>query len=120
MFFTGLRTSEGIALRWKNIDFRRGEMNIEGGNVHDEETETTKTSQARTVLLSQPALEALSRQKAYTLLNGEHVFHDPKTGEPWKYRTITNVRGFWEITLKKLGIRYRRPVTCGTPMQPSA
>lgn len=39
----------------------------------------------------------------------DHVFHDPKTGAPWKYRTITDTRSFWEITLKKLGARYRRP-----------
>lgn len=43
--------------------------------------------------------------------NGDHVFHDPKTGEPWNYYTITDVRSFWELTLKQLGIRYRRPYT---------
>ena len=109
MFFTGLRTSEGIGLRWDSIDFRTKEMRITGGNVYDEETDTTKTSKARTVLLNELALEALQRQKAHTFLEGGHVFRDPKTGLPWKYRTITDVRGFWEITLKQLGIRYRRP-----------
>jgi integrase len=71
--------------------------------------DTTKTSKARIVLLSAPAYEALQRQKAHTFLQGEHVFHDPKTGEPWKYQTITDVRSFWKSTLKGLGIRYRRP-----------
>lgn len=109
MFFTGLRTSEGLALRWKNIDFLAREMYIESANVYDEEADSTKTSTARTVLLSEVALEALVRQKAYTFLQGEHVFHDPKTGTPWKYRTITDVRSFWQATLKRLGVRYRRP-----------
>jgi integrase len=59
MCFAGLRTSEGIGLRWADIDFRAKEMLIEGGNVYDEETDTTKTSKARTVLLSEPAMEAL-------------------------------------------------------------
>jgi hypothetical protein len=54
-------------------------------------------------------LDALQRQKVHTYLQGEHVFHDPKTGEPWKYQTITDVRSFWKMTLKRLGIRYRRP-----------
>lgn len=109
MFYSGLRTSEGIGLRWENIDFRAKEMLIEGGNVYDEETDTTKTSRSRIVLLSAPAFAALQRQKAHTFVQGEHVFHDPKTGAPWKYETITDVRSFWKITLKRLGIRYRRP-----------
>lgn len=61
------------------------------------------------MLLNDMAVDALQRQKAHTFLEGGHVFHDLKTGKPWKYRTITDVRGFWEITLKQLGIRYRRP-----------
>lgn len=109
MFFTGLRTAEGIALQWKNVDFQRKEMLIDAGMVQDEETDTTKTSQARTVILSARAHEALLRQKAHTYLEGGHVFRDPKTGAPWKYATITDVRSFWAITLKRLGIRYRRP-----------
>jgi integrase len=109
MFFSGLRTSEGIALRWGNIDFQKREMLIDGANVYDEETETTKTYKSRIVKLTKPAMEALERQKAHTLLVGEHVFHDPKTGEAWGYAKITDVRSFWEITLKRLGIRYRRP-----------
>jgi integrase len=109
MFYGGLRTSEGIGLRWEDIDFRAKEMRIEGGNVYDEETDTTKTSKCRIVLLSAPAFVALQRQKTHTFLQGVHVFHDPKTDEPWKYQTITDVRSFWKITLKRLGIRYRRP-----------
>jgi integrase len=109
MFYSGLRTSEGIGLRWENVDFRAREMLIAGGNVYDDEADTTKTSKARVVLLSAPAFDALQRQKVHTFLQGEHVFHDPKTGAPWKYQTITDVRSYWAITLKQLGIRYRRP-----------
>ncbi|WP_162244839.1 site-specific integrase [Massilia sp. Leaf139] len=109
MFFTGLRTSEGIALRWADIDFRKKEVLIDGANVYDEEADTTKTYESRVVKLNGMAVEALQRQKAHTYLAGAHVFHDPKTGEPWTYVKITDVRSFWQATLKKLGIRYRRP-----------
>jgi integrase len=109
MFFSGLRTSEGIALRWGDIDFQKREALIDGANVYDEETDTTKTYKSRIVKLTASAMDALERQKSHTLLAGEHVFHDPKTGEPWGYAKITDVRSFWEITLKRLGIRYRRP-----------
>ncbi|MBC7685555.1 MAG: tyrosine-type recombinase/integrase, partial [Bdellovibrionales bacterium] len=94
---------------WKNVDLRRQEMLIDVANVHDEETDTTKTSQARTVLLSARAYEALLRQKGHTYLDDGNVFHDPKTGAPWKYATVTDTRSFWAITLKQLDIRYRRP-----------
>lgn len=109
MFFTGLRTSEGIALQWGNVDFRKREMLVDRATVYDEESDSTKTSTARTVKLTDRALEALERQKAHTFLQGGHVFHDPKTDAPWVYAKITDVRGFWELTLKRLGIRYRRP-----------
>lgn len=108
-FFTGLRTSEGIALRWADIDFRKREILVDGTNVYDEESDTTKTYESRIVKLTKPALEALERQRSHTQLAGEHVFHDPKKGEPWAYAKITDVRSFWSSTLKKLGIRYRRP-----------
>ena len=109
MFFTGMRTSEGIALRWSDIDFRKREVLIDGANVYDEEADSTKTFESRIVKLSAPAIEALLRQKAYTYLAGQHVFHDPKTGKPWGYAKITDRRSFWQAALTKLGIRYRRP-----------
>lgn len=108
-FFSGLRTSEAIGLRWQHVDFRKREVRVEGGNVYDEESDTTKTAVARSIKLTTPAFEALQRQRAHTFLQGEHVFHDPKTDAPWKYATITDVRSYWASTLKKLGIRYRRP-----------
>lgn len=109
MFFTGLRTSEGIALRWSDIDFRKREVMIDGANVYDEESDSTKTYEPRVVKLNGMAIEALQRQKAHTFLAGAHVFHDPKTGKPWEYAKITDVRSFWKATLTKTGIRYRRP-----------
>ena len=109
MFFTGLRTSEGIALQWGNVDFRKREILIDSATVYDEESDSTKTSTARTIKLTKRALEALERQKAHTFLQDGHVFHDPKTNAPWVYAKITDIRGFWELTLKRLGIRYRRP-----------
>ncbi len=109
MFFTGLRTSEGIALKWGHVDFQRKEALIEQANVYDEESDSTKTSVARKVKLNSLALEALKRQKAHTFLEGGYIFQDPKTGEPWTYQRITDSRGHWNTTLKRTGLRYRRP-----------
>lgn len=107
-FFSGLRTSEAVGLKWANIDFNRREMLIDASTVYDEEGDT-KTSTTRIVKLNSIALEALERQKAHTFLAGGHVFHDPKTGEAWSYARITDVRVYWKNALKQTGIRYRKP-----------
>ncbi|MBP0597944.1 site-specific integrase [Herbaspirillum sp. LeCh32-8] len=109
MFFTGLRTNEGIGLKWGDVDFVHNEIKVEGGIVYDEETATTKTHKARKVRLNSAALEALTKQKSFTFLAGGHIFHDPKTGKTWAYQKITDTRTFWARTIKQTGLRYRRP-----------
>lgn len=72
--------------------------------------------QVTVVLLSAPASEALLRQKAHTYLQGGHVFHDPKTNAPWKCDVITDVRSFWQVTLKRLASGAGARITCAAPM----
>lgn len=108
-FFSGLRTNEAIGLRWENVDFRRREMLVEGGIVYDEETDETKTSKSRAVKLNSRATAAIERQKAKTMLRSKYVFADPESGEALAYQTMTDARMYWKPTLKRLGIRYRRP-----------
>lgn len=110
-FFSGLRTSELIALDWPHVDMRRAEAVIEQGFVIDQLEDTTKTSAGRRVLLNSRAMAALKRQKAHTFIAGEQVFLDPGTGKPWAYEQNFRKR-YWIPTLKALGIRYRRPYYC--------
>lgn len=106
-FFTGLRTSEAIALIWDNVDFKRGEILIESVIVYDKEQNSTKTSKSRKVKLTKEALSALISQKKYSYSRGGRVFHDPYYNEPWLYHRITRA-SFWTKTLKRLGMRHRR------------
>jgi integrase len=117
MFFSGLRTGEGIGLEWTEVDFPSKTVLVKQGFVVDEMSDT-KTSKARTVNLNSRALAALKRQKAWTYLHKSgRVFLDPGTGEPWAYEQNARKR-YWKPTLKRLGIRYRRPYntrhTCAT------
>lgn len=107
-FFSGLRTSEVIALDWKNVDLNKGEVLVEAVVVYDEEQDSTKTSTSRIVKLPREALAAVIAQKkfTYTAPTGK-VFHDPYYNEPWLYFRITRAP-FWTATLKRLGIRHRR------------
>lgn len=103
--FSGLRTSELIALEWGDVDFRRNQVCVRRAFVEGE-VKTTKTSRIRHVDLNSRAKAALMRQKGLTFLVGGHVFLNPVTGAPWAddYRQRIN---YWHPTLKALGLRAR-------------
>jgi integrase len=108
-FYTGLRTSESLAIKWDAIDFRRQEMLVSEAIVLGEHKTSTKTHQARLVHLNSRAMEFLRAQKAHTFLKPEGwVFLDPKTGERWLDDEAPRT-GYWRPILKKLGIRHRGP-----------
>jgi len=107
-FFTGLRTSESLGLRWGAIDWRHGSMVISEGVVQGKHKDRTKTNVARTVQLNSRAIATLQAQKPHTFLAGDWVFTDPRSGERWQSdRAPREV--YWQHTLKRLGIRYRSP-----------
>ncbi len=106
-FFTGLRTSEAIALEWANVDLNKGEILVDAVLVYEEAQDSTKTSTSRIVKLTKEALSALLLQKRFTHAKGGKVFHDPYYDEPWLYSRITSAP-FWTTTLKRLEIRHRR------------
>lgn len=108
-FYTGVRTSESLALRWDSIDWRRAQMAVREGIVLGEHVERTKTHAARQVQLNSHALAALKAQKAHTFLRKDGwIFTDPRTGERWLSDEGPR-ENFWRPALKRLGIRYRSP-----------
>lgn len=109
-FWTGLRTSELVALEWGDIDWRKPSVNISKARTQaarDDETPKTHSGQ-REVKLFAPALEALARQKEHTYLANGKIFHNPRTGQPWQGDQPIR-KTCWNHALKKAGIRYRKP-----------
>ncbi|MGJ8518420.1 Arm DNA-binding domain-containing protein [Carnimonas bestiolae] len=106
--FTGLRTSEIIALKWSNVDLRKGRSLISETVVLGRHKVSTKTHTAREINLNSRAMAALKRQAVHSRMAGEHVFLDSRHGTPWEHERAFR-RAFWEPCLKRLGIRYRRP-----------
>lgn len=106
-FWTGLRPSEAIALRWPNIDLAKAEMLISEARVLGVD-KGTKTNRARVVKLNSRALAALQRQRQHTFLADGAVFHDPRKGEAWPDEKNFKKR-CWAPTLKRLGMRWRPP-----------
>lgn len=109
MFFSGLRTGEGLGLEWADVDMNKRIVVVRQSFVRGKIQET-KTSKERTVKLTARAFEALKRQKSWSFVGDVdgRVFHNPSTGKAWaKEQNISEP--YWKPTLKALGIRYRRP-----------
>jgi integrase len=109
-FWTGLRTSELVALDWGDIDLIRGMVRVSRAlTQHADEPEAPKTeSGKREVKLLQPAAEALAAQKAHTYLKGKEVFQNPKTLERWAGDQPIR-KTLWQWALKRANVRYRYP-----------
>lgn len=107
-FYSGLRTSELIALEWKDIDWKANIINVRRASVRGQ-VKTPKTrSGERSVLILPPALEALESQRAYTHAAKGRVFHNPNTDSPWE--TDGQIRKTaWKPALERAGVRYRTP-----------
>jgi integrase len=107
-FFSGLRTSELIALEWGDIDWIHKKVRISRTVVEGVEEDETKTlSSTREVFLLPPALDALNAQKAHTFLTGKRIFHDSLTNEPWIWPW--QIRERWISVLRQAKVRYRNP-----------
>lgn len=107
-FWTGLRTSELIALQWCDIDWERCVVRVRRASVRKILKSPKTESGEREVKLLAPALEGLRDQKAFTLLAGAAIFHNPKTNRPWE--TDGQIRRTaWIPVLKAAEVRYRNP-----------
>ncbi|MDN4500741.1 tyrosine-type recombinase/integrase [Pseudomonas mosselii] len=109
--WTGMRTSELVALDWGDIDWLKGEVYVTRAMTQAAagEAEVTKTlSGKRRIKLLAPAMEALVAQKDHTFLAGNEVFQNPRTLERWKGDQPIR-KTMWAHAVKKAGVRYRRP-----------
>jgi integrase len=105
-FFTGLRVSELIGLRWEDVDWQNQLIHVEETIVAKESKGPKTEAGVRDVLLLPPALEALEQQKQYTFSQKGRVFYNPQSNKPWE--TSQQIRRTqWMHILKRAGIRYR-------------
>lgn len=109
-FWTGLRTSELVALEWTDIDWHRNSIRIWKAMTQTAtKAEEPKTRMGeRDVKLLPPAIEALLAQKQHSFLAGGVVFLDPLHNEPWAGDQSIRKKA-WLPALKKAGLRYRNP-----------
>ncbi|MGA1861886.1 tyrosine-type recombinase/integrase [Deferribacter thermophilus] len=105
-FFTGMRLSEIIAMKWKKFDFNRNIYLVDTVIVKGEEKNKTKTIEShREIILPDVLLPFVKNHKQYTFLKSEYVFvnqYNKPFSRPDKISEL-----YWKPALKKLGIRYR-------------
>jgi integrase len=109
--WTGLRTSELIALHWSDIDFVDGYVRVRRALTREAKgtAEFPKTAAGRRdVRLLSPAAEALQAQKALTFLTQDDgpIF---KTLAGDQFSGSHQVWRIWQAALKRAGVRYRNP-----------
>lgn len=110
-FWTGMRTSELVALKWGDLDWQRNIIRVSRAQTQvSNEAETTKTKAGiRDIKLLPLALEALQSQKQHSMLHpSECIFLNPRTEEPWSGDQPIR-KTLWTHALKRAGVRYRRP-----------
>lgn len=109
-FWTGMRTSELVAIEWGDIDWRRGIARVVRAKTQAaDEAESPKTRRGtRDVKLLSPALEALTAQKSHSFLADGVVFLNPLHGKQWDGDAAIR-ESAWRPALKKAGMRYRNP-----------
>lgn len=106
-FWTGLRTSELIALKWKNVNLEERKVYICEAIVEGKTKETKTSSGQRTIELTDQAYDALRQQQSLKL-DSLYTLPDPRTGTRWKSDHFIRKR-VWIPALKKAGITYRNP-----------
>jgi integrase len=109
-FWTGLRTSELVALQWSDIDWEKGTINIYKALTQaakDVEITKTKTS-TREVKILAPAMEALLDQKQYTLAANKEIFQNSLSGKPLTGDQHLR-KVIWKPALERANVKYRRP-----------
>jgi integrase len=104
-FLSGLRTSELIALDWRDVDFPNSRINITKAIVRGKLKETKTRAGSRIVELDRDAIEILAVQRKLNPLPG-NIFLDPKSGLHWTSDQPLRKR-VWIPALRNAGVKYR-------------
>lgn len=105
-FYTGMRPSEYIALRWPAISLQEFKVSVERSRAAGVTQERTKTKSGRRLIdLRQGAHDALIAQMQHTYLAGDLVFQDPATLRGWN--NADRLSEAWRNALRRAKVRHR-------------
>ncbi|HHT9135229.1 MAG TPA: tyrosine-type recombinase/integrase [Candidatus Avalokitesvara rifleensis] len=103
-FFSGLRPSEQIALKWDRVDVARNKILVTEARVRGVEDTPKTVESGRTIDMLPPVKDALESQAKLTFLKGPYVF----LSREGSVLDVNNLRNrIWYPTLKKAKIKRR-------------
>ncbi len=104
-FWTGLRTSELLGLRWENVSLEEGTAVIKEALVQGRMKQPKTKAGERKISLHKNAIIALKEQCAICT-DSPFVFHDPKSQKQWASDQPFRKR-VWIPALKAAKVKYR-------------
>nr|WP_315247352.1 tyrosine-type recombinase/integrase [uncultured Albidiferax sp.] len=104
--FTGVRTSELVAVSWPDCDKLSKAIKIDKAVVEGAEKTTKTKAGIRLIPLLLAARQALEAQRKCSELAGGRIFPNPRTGGEWTDQSLLRL---WQRTCKLAKIRYRNP-----------
>ncbi len=106
LFWTGMRPSEALALRWEDIELKHGFLSISKSRYLGTENSPKTPGSEREIRLLPGVVEVLRAIKPLHVAIDEHVFKN-QDGEPVNFHTWRG--GLWYRALRATGIRERKP-----------
>ena len=104
--FSGVRTSELIAITWPDVDLVAKTVRIDKAVVDGQEKGTKTKAGVRTIPLLLAARQALQAQLAAVEAAQGRVFLNPRTEGEWTDQSLLRL---WQRTCKRVKARYRNP-----------
>ncbi len=123
MFFTGMRPSEALALRWGDIDFHRQQLSISKSRYLGEDAATKTAGSEREIRAIPDILKELQKIKPAHVTEDSHVFLNedgvPLSYSTWRGKVSGRAKksgektphGVWYRVLRATGMRPRGPYT---------
>jgi integrase len=103
---TGVRTGEGLALKWSDVDFENRSIAIQRSIRAGKLSESTKTGSDSLIVMSKPLKEALLTYKEVAP-SDTWVFINPYTNKPFT-SSKSIIHRYFKPLLKECQIKYSR------------
>lgn len=104
-FWSGMRLSEIIGLRWENVDLEKGIINVVEAKVLGTIKQPKTKSGIRKIKILPIAREAIIDQRIIS--DCDYVFTNPRTGNSYANNNV--FRRLWVDVLSKAKVKYRNP-----------